>query len=43
MDYIIRKKERRDCEGVAHIVTVVWNETIRTFVKFTEKNDKTIY
>ena len=29
MDYVIRKKERRDCEDVAHIVTIVWNETYR--------------
>ncbi len=32
MDYIIRKKERKDCRGVAHVVTVAWNETYRKIV-----------
>lgn len=32
MDYIIRKKERKDCRGVAHVVTVAWNETYRRIV-----------
>lgn len=32
MDYIIRKKERKDCEEVAHIVTISWNETYKGIV-----------
>ena len=32
MDYIIRKKERKDCEAVAHIVTIAWNETYKGIV-----------
>ncbi len=32
MDYKIRKKERKDCADVAHIVTVAWNETYRGIV-----------
>ena len=32
MDYKIRKKERRDCADVAHVVTVAWNETYRGIV-----------
>ena len=32
MDYIIRKKERKDCQEVAHVVTVAWNETYRGIV-----------
>ena len=32
MNYKIRKKERKDCESVAHIVTVAWNETYRGIV-----------
>ena len=27
MSYIIRKKERKDCKEIAHVVTVAWNET----------------
>jgi hypothetical protein len=27
MEYKIRKKERKDCSEVAHLVTVAWNET----------------
>lgn len=32
MNYIIRKKERKDCADVAHVVTVAWNETYRGIV-----------
>ena len=32
MDYIIRKKEKKDCMDVAHVVTVAWNETYRGIV-----------
>lgn len=32
MEYTIRKKERKDCMEVAHIVTVTWNETYKGIV-----------
>ena len=32
MNYKIRKKERRDCSAVAHVVTIAWNETYRGIV-----------
>ena len=32
MNYLIRKKERKDCSDVAHVVTVAWNETYRGIV-----------
>ena len=32
MNYIIRKKERKDCKAIAHIVTIAWNETYRGIV-----------
>lgn len=32
MSYKIRKKERKDCADVAHVVTVAWNETYRGIV-----------
>ncbi len=32
MEYIIRKKERKDCADVAHVVTVAWNETYKGIV-----------
>ena len=32
MSYMIRKKERKDCADVAHVVTVAWNETYRGIV-----------
>ena len=32
MNYVIRKKERKDCADVAHIVTVAWNETYEGIV-----------
>ena len=32
MNYIIRKKERKDCADVVHVVTVAWNETYKGIV-----------
>ena len=32
MNYLIRKKEQKDCFEVAHVVTVAWNETYRGIV-----------
>lgn len=32
MNYIIRKKELRDCKGVAHVVAVAWNETYKGLI-----------
>ena len=32
MDYIIRRKEQNDCYGIAHVVTVAWNETYKGIV-----------
>ena len=32
MNYIIRRKERKDCESIAHVVTVAWNETYKGIV-----------
>jgi ribosomal protein S18 acetylase RimI-like enzyme len=32
MEYKIRKKERKDCAEVAHVVTVAWNETYKGIV-----------
>ena len=32
MSYKIRKKERKDCADVAHVVTVAWNETYKGIV-----------
>ena len=32
MNYKIRKKERKDCADVAHVVTVAWNKTYRGIV-----------
>ncbi len=32
MDYKMRKKERKDCADVAHVVTVAWNETYKGIV-----------
>ena len=32
MSYIIRKKERKDCKDIAHVVTVAWNETYKGIV-----------
>lgn len=32
MEYVIRRKEQKDCYGVAHVVTVAWQETYRGIV-----------
>lgn len=32
MNYVIRKKERKDCREIAHVVTVAWNETYKGIV-----------
>ena len=32
MNYKIRRKERKDCADIAHVVTVAWNETYRGIV-----------
>ena len=32
MNYIIRKRERKDCKDIAHVVTVAWNETYKGIV-----------
>lgn len=32
MNYVIRKKERKDCAEIAHVVTVAWNETYKGIV-----------
>ena len=32
MDYIIRKSEKKDCEAIAHIITIAWNETYKGIV-----------
>ena len=30
--FVIRKKERKDCPDMAHVVTVAWNETYKGLV-----------
>ena len=32
MNYSIRKKEKKDCKDVAHVVTIAWNETYKGIV-----------
>ena len=32
MDYIIRRRELKDCEGIARVVTIAWNETYKGIV-----------
>jgi len=32
MEYVIRRKEQKDCYGVAHVVTLAWQETYRGIV-----------
>ena len=32
MNYLIRKKEKKDCKDVAHVVTIAWNETYKGIV-----------
>lgn len=29
MEYKIRRKEKKDCYDVAHVVTIAWQETYR--------------
>ena len=28
-NYLIRKKEQKDCKGIARVVTISWNETYK--------------
>ena len=32
MDYLIRRRERKDCKSIANIVTISWNETYQDIV-----------
>ena len=32
MDYLIRKREKKDCKDIAHVVTIAWNETYKGIV-----------
>ena len=32
MDYVIRRRERKDCEAIAKLITVCWNDTYRGLV-----------
>lgn len=32
MKYLIRKSSREDCKDIAHLITIVWNETYRGIV-----------
>lgn len=32
MNYVIRRRERKDCEAIAKLITVCWNETYRGLV-----------
>ena len=32
MEYIIRWREKKDCDGVARVVTLAWNETYKGIV-----------
>ena len=36
MRCIIRKRERKDCKDIAHVVTISWNETYRGIVPDSE-------
>lgn len=45
MNYSIRKREIRDCKGIAHVVTLSWNETYKGivpdyFLKALKNNEK---
>ena len=31
-NYLIREKEQKDCKGIAHVVTISWNETYKGIV-----------
>ena len=32
MNYIVRKKQKEDCFELAHLITIVWNETYKEIV-----------
>ena len=32
MEYIIRRREKKDCLDIAHVVTIAWNETYKKIV-----------
>lgn len=32
MNYLIRKRTKEDCKGIAHVVTIAWNETYKGIV-----------
>lgn len=32
MNYLIRKRTKEDCKGIAHVVTIGWNETYKGIV-----------
>lgn len=32
MNYVIRRRERKDCEAIAKLITICWNETYRGLV-----------
>jgi hypothetical protein len=32
MNYVIRRRERKDCEEIAKLITVCWNDTYRGLV-----------
>ena len=32
MNYLIRRREQRDCNSIAHVVTIAWQETYRGIV-----------
>ena len=36
MQYTIRKRERKDCKDIAHVVTISWNETYKGIVPDSE-------
>ena len=33
MEYIIRRREKKDCLDIAYDVTIAWNETYKGIVK----------
>ena len=32
MNYLIRRRTKEDCKGIAHVVTISWNETYKKIV-----------
>ena len=45
MNYVIRRREKKDCKGIAHVVTVAWNETYKgivpdSFLEMLKNNEK---